>query len=368
MNTPENPCPRHPDVAATAALASEGPPRASVDCAACIDVWNRVKGLRDLGQQQSWDDPDAERVSQMREAIIDALRVAPASHRLAPRQWTTALRHWGLRAVAAASVASIAALVVTRYQHRVQTGAPFVPASLAIIRARGSAHFQQVRRPPDEEVHVTDGKVHVAVVHLDHDQRFRIVTADATVEVRGTEFDVEVMDDRLRSVDVSRGKVEVRVPEHDTVSLTPGLHWETERTRAAQLSPPPAPPPPEPIGSVPEIPSNRRPHQHPEPAEPRNILSPPPALEASSAPPARIESPIPVGGARPAASVIEVPSRAGQPSPPAPVLAPSVQDVANVASARTEQKQNRQDERLDRRQERREERRELREERLQHRR
>jgi hypothetical protein len=354
-----------------AALAFEEAPRESIDCDACIDVWKQVKSLRALGQQLTWDTPDSERVSRMRGAIINALRVRSTSPGRAPTRSTTALRHWGFRAVAAASFASIATLVLARYQHRVHPGAVYDPVSLATIQERGPAHFQQVRRPPDEEIHVTNGKVHVAVVHLDRGQRFRIVTADATVEVRGTEFDVEAVDDRLRSVDVSRGKVEVRVFEQDTVTLTPGLHWDTQRTRPAEASPLPAPASLESIRPSADIPSSRRTHQHSELVKARVIEAPTPAHTSPIDTPSLIESPRSVKSARPAATVIEARPREGGESPAATAPTPGFSGVAGTTTAPTARKRNAQDEpgdRQERREEHLERRRELREERLQRRR
>jgi len=370
MRNPENVCTKHPDVVATAALASEEPSPESLDCVACVASWEQVRSLRALGQQLTWDDPDAERVTHMRRSIIGALRADSTGLRgWAPKRATTP-RHWGVRAVAAASFAVIVAFLVVRYQHRIRPVEPFEPASLAAIETRGVAHFQQVRRPPDEELHVTEGKLHVAVVHLAYGQRFRIVTADSTVEVRGTEFDVEVATDSLLSVDVSRGKVEVRVAELDPVTLTPGSHWETPR--GARSLTPPAPRPAQPIGPAAEFYDSQRPHRRSEPANARNVPASPNVPGMSIGPTPLIDSPSQVKAGRPAASLVAPGPRKGKESPPTPMPPPSVSGAGGATAVPAEQKENQQDERLDRRQERREEhlerRRELREERLQRRR
>ena len=366
MNTPENFCARHADVAGTTALASEGPPRASVVCTTCDDVWKQVEALRHLGQQLAGDDPESERVSRVRRAVIESLQKDRGDLRQpVPRRQAKTRRRWIWGAMTSASAAAMATVLVVQEAHRapsVPNGASSAAASLATIEAQGPAHFSQVQVPPDEEVHVTFGKVHVAVVHLDPGQRFRITTADATVEVRGTEFNVEVANDHLCSVDVSRGKVEVRTVEHDAVTLTPGLHWEAQPTTPGQGAPQTAHLPAVPIGLAAESQSSRPVQRHAGPVRPRN-----PSPSTPAPPP--FDRPSPLGVAQATASVVTADPRVVResspvPAPPPTIPAPAAARPASVA----EEKQSRKDERIDRREERREERlerlRELRQERL----
>jgi hypothetical protein len=370
MTSLETLCPRHADVAATATLSSEAPPRRCADCAACADVWTRVQAVRELGQRLTWDEPDAERVSRMRGAVLASLRGdTGAPRRREPRAPRAALRHWGLRVAAVASLAAAIALGVVRHEPAGWRGPASSPASLAVVQPRGSAHFRQVSRPPDEEVRLTDGTVHVTVIHLDRGQRFRIVTADATVEVRGTEFDVDVVDDHLRSVDVSRGTVEVRIQDREVARLTAGLRWQAASPKAADAPSPAGPLPLEPPHpSTATQPARRSPPR----AEAARVSEPrPPATDqtAPATPPAPGLSPGGVGAARSGAPPAEATAR-GKPeplTPPGP-NAPRISEAAGATAAPSEPPPSRLDERLERRQERRqdhlERRRELREERL----
>ena len=104
--------------------------------------------------------------------------------------------------------------------------------SLAGIRAFGGARFRRLSTPPNETVGVESGRVAFEVTHLAHGQRFRVLTADGEVEVRGTRFEVEARDDALWVVTVSDGTVDVRV-DGRTLRLQAGDAWERERPSQA---------------------------------------------------------------------------------------------------------------------------------------
>jgi hypothetical protein len=57
--------------------------------------------------------------------------------------------------------------------------------SLAKIRAFGEARFRRLSGPPDETVRLESGHVAFEVSPLTSEQRFRVVTRDGEVEVRG---------------------------------------------------------------------------------------------------------------------------------------------------------------------------------------
>jgi TolA-binding protein len=89
---------------------------------------------------------------------------------------------------------------------------------------KGAAH-EIVEPQPNEIVRLIQGTIAVEVEALKAGERFRVVTGDAEVEVRGTAFDVTAKDDRLIAVSVSSGKVEVRPTGSATVVLNPGERW-----------------------------------------------------------------------------------------------------------------------------------------------
>lgn len=96
------------------------------------------------------------------------------------------------------------------------------------------ARFVLVGAAPDEIVRLLDGALTVEVDPLGPRERFRVVTGDGEVEVRGTAFEVRAEQDQLRAVRVLHGRVVVRgAPLEGEVELGPGQRW---------LAPPTAPP------------------------------------------------------------------------------------------------------------------------------
>jgi hypothetical protein len=87
------------------------------------------------------------------------------------------------------------------------------------------ARFAVESERPDEIVRLTDGLVLVDVTPLEAGERFRVIVGDAEIEVRGTAFEVEADHDRLVSVQVRRGRVEVRPKGRESVMLGPGETW-----------------------------------------------------------------------------------------------------------------------------------------------
>jgi hypothetical protein len=81
---------------------------------------------------------------------------------------------------------------------------------LGAVRAIGGARFARVRTKPDEIVRLDDGTVDFEVARLSGLERFRVITADAEIEVRGTSFEVSASHGKLIDVRVWRGRVEVR--------------------------------------------------------------------------------------------------------------------------------------------------------------
>lgn len=118
------------------------------------------------------------------------------------------------------------------------------------VDAHEGARFWTSSTQPDEIVRLADGTITVTVDHLRAGERFRVVTADAEVEVRGTAFDVVARDDRLLSVRVASGRVEVRRAGR-TVVLSAGDRFEAPKPPPVSrpkpaLEPAPEPPPPQP--------------------------------------------------------------------------------------------------------------------------
>ncbi|MCB9580001.1 MAG: FecR domain-containing protein [Polyangiaceae bacterium] len=197
------------------------------------------RDLADLGRELPWDEPDAERVEQVRTALLTKAP-KPQEPRPPRRRY-----HWLL--LAAAVVCGIALFWP-------RTDA-VPPRNVATLHPGAGARFTRVGTPGDDIVRLTDGELTVEVLHLELGERFRVITGDAEVEVRGTAFDVRVEHDALRSVRVLHGRVEVRHAGHPAVILAAGESWrsaaETPRTDVAPPAASVAPPTARPAAATP---------------------------------------------------------------------------------------------------------------------
>jgi hypothetical protein len=94
----------------------------------------------------------------------------------------------------------------------------------------GLARYALVGERPDEMVRLEEGTISVEVKRLGPGERFRVLTGDAEVEVRGTAFEVTARGDRLAGVRVWHGRVEVRPIGREIGVLEAGQSWAPEPT------------------------------------------------------------------------------------------------------------------------------------------
>jgi len=207
--------------------------RHMVRCAACTqlaaELGEVVAAAAELPSVAPMSEASRERISRA---------LSSASIEAKPRSE----RRWRLR-FAWALAGSLAAAGVAVYVHgqgtlqigkqRDSAGTIDEGASLARVRAFGGTSFRRLSSPPDEIVHVESGRVAFEVVHLAAPQRFRVVTGDGEVEVRGTKFEVEAHDGRLWAVAVTEGNVDVRVGER-LLRLQAGDEWQRQHSSTAR--------------------------------------------------------------------------------------------------------------------------------------
>jgi len=124
-----------------------------------------------------------------------------------------------------------------RFEERSRGASTDRPASIAVVRAVGDARVVAVQGMPDEVHRVTAGAVAFEVEPLAAGERFRVVAGDATVEVRGTRFRVEVRAEHLRVVDVDEGRVLVRIDGRTVADLRDGAHWTRPELAEAPRTP-----------------------------------------------------------------------------------------------------------------------------------
>ncbi|MCA9551747.1 MAG: tetratricopeptide repeat protein, partial [Myxococcales bacterium] len=167
---------------------------------------------------------------------------------------------WGSRAWGASAL-GVAAVLLLGLALRQLTQAPEVaraPAYRGALRPEAGARFVRLGAAPDEVVRLFQGTVHFEVAHLGDGERFRVITHDGEVEVRGTVFEVTASEDRLESVRVTRGRVVVRHEAQDAVELEAGERWSKPRVELVPPGPDLAPAPAEPVAEPPHSRSSPR--------------------------------------------------------------------------------------------------------------
>ena len=165
---------------------------------------------------------------------LEAVRTALLAGSRRPRKRMSPALWWLSVPVAAIVVAAALWLVngrevrTDRLVGRIPPARPSPPAKLhrGVVHPGNTAVFSLMQGQPDEVVLLRQGEITVEVEHLAEHERFRVLTGDAAVEVKGTVFSVTAADDRLLAVAVTRGQVVVRVLGHDSVTLGPNERWD----------------------------------------------------------------------------------------------------------------------------------------------
>lgn len=108
------------------------------------------------------------------------------------------------------------------------------PVARETIVASNGGEFDRISTWPDYQVRVRTGRVSFDVGPVPSGERFRVMTADSEIEVRGTRFVVEAEQERLVMVLVEQGTVEIRMPSRDPVTVRAGDRWSPPRTAQLQ--------------------------------------------------------------------------------------------------------------------------------------
>lgn len=230
------PSPRHLERGYGEADAELGAHAAS--CDRCGAAWRDMARIEQLGAAWRREPVDRARLEQLRTRVLAG--AAQAATR-PPKRRPAVLR------VALAGLVPVAALAWWIVM-RDAAPAPRLPPSVhrAVVHPHSGARYVLLGGQPNEIVKLVDGTIDVEVAPLHPGERFRVVTADAEVEVRGTAFRVFASAGHLRQVDVDHGVVDVRLSERDTVTLTAGQAWNAAvaatENAPADAGPPPAPP------------------------------------------------------------------------------------------------------------------------------
>ena len=208
--------------------------RAHLDgCASCrssFDDSARLRGLMRELPASAAAEPSAADLAVLRATLLARARAASAStHKPRP-----------LLVAAAASVTALAAAAALFVLLRGNDVPAF--ATRGTVHAHGAVDMVKLAAAPNEIVRLVSGLITVEVAPLRAGERFRVVTADAEVEVRGTAFDVEADGDRLQLVRVLHGVVEVRPRGAPVVVLRAGERWTRPEALPRDDVPPVVPP------------------------------------------------------------------------------------------------------------------------------
>ena len=195
-------------------------------CASCAREWDETTRMIELARQVRVPMPAADRREELRTQILASAELAPITPARAPaRRW------WIAGAVVLATAAAVVLVIVRRE-----------PAGHAhgTVVGHAGARFSTSTEAPDEVVTLHDGVIDVDVSKLHPGERFRVVTADTEVEVRGTAFQVTAQLGHVTSVIVRHGRVEVRPLGAAMVVLGAGEAWSApvRVARAAEVVPP----------------------------------------------------------------------------------------------------------------------------------
>jgi hypothetical protein len=167
--------------------------------------------------------PSADRADAVRHAIMAA---TGGSTQRRPRR----------PLVIVAVVVAAAAAIALAYRPGGHTIA-LTPRHRGLILASDRAAFERTGLPGRETVTLHDGVMRFEVDPLGPGERFHVLVGDHRVEVRGTIFHVTARHDRLLSVSVARGHVDVFGPTGRLASLAVGDSWQ------ADVAPTPTPAP-----------------------------------------------------------------------------------------------------------------------------
>jgi TolA-binding protein len=204
-------------------------------CAACAAEWEELSALGSIARSTPVErGADVERI---RASILDRAARAPRPSKRS--RWIIAA---ALVSVGAACVL-LAAISPSRSPAPLDaTSQSFVPVYHGTVHPRPGAHYHLSSATPDERVDLYDGTIEVEVAPLAAGERFRVVTKDGEVEVRGTLFEVAATTERLESVRVARGRVEVRSGQKSVV-LGRGEEWTADDPKPSAPAPRRAPSP-----------------------------------------------------------------------------------------------------------------------------
>lgn len=206
-------------------MLSDGPDTAMREhlqnCSVCATRWEKARQQAKVLAAMPIDLPDELHRAEMRKALMKQ-----AQKKLAKQRRTRVVRYKAL--AVAAGIVFVASPLLYQYVAKPKQKSLVAKAQIhrAKIFAQKGAQYHLVSSQPDEIIRLYSGTITVQVEHLQKNERCRVLTGDAEVEVRGTGFDLVAEHDSLKSVRVFHGLVAVRVQNQHELLLKRGERWQ----------------------------------------------------------------------------------------------------------------------------------------------
>jgi hypothetical protein len=193
-------------------------------CAFCGEQRERDERLRALGKGLPVVEPGDLALRRLRARILRDVTAAAASQ--ASHSWRRVAFALSLGVVLVATAGLIGA--ASRTQVAAPTSAmasrPTAPLAGSVLPSAGTL-WTQTREGGIERVDLETGTLRVHVRPQGPGERFLVHLPDGEIEVRGTTFDVTVLDGSTRHVGVDNGTVVLRLRGSPDRSLDPGMSW-----------------------------------------------------------------------------------------------------------------------------------------------
>ncbi len=186
-------------------------------------LWSPTDDELDLHARGDAPELAGDRADQLRTKLLAAQRDVRQLSRRSATPW-----------IAGSALAVAAAAILILWLGRGGEPNTVAHSPKQVIESIGSARFESVNEWPDFVMRLDDGRISITVAQLEPAERFRVKTADAEVEVRGTQFVVQADNGRLVSVVVERGWVELRRTGEPAIAVRAGGRWDRVQTATAE--------------------------------------------------------------------------------------------------------------------------------------
>ncbi|MEZ4459437.1 MAG: FecR domain-containing protein [bacterium] len=185
------------------------------DCDVCQSTYTELLSISKSASDLPTPKWSPARKQSVRDALLASAHATPSPP---SRPW----RVWVAAAVVLLGLGAM--FLTTRHEEPVATAQAVMRGT---VHPSPGARYTRIGSSPDEIVRLYQGHITVEVQKLQRGERFRVITGDGEVEVRGTAFEVTANEDRMTAVRVLHGRVEVRTAAQDVVVLGASQRWES---------------------------------------------------------------------------------------------------------------------------------------------